>query len=204
MTLHGSLRRPRVLAVAAATVMWLAGASACGKDATSSSGSTTAASKTSVKVTGAWARPTPGGTTSAAVYLTITAGASDDSLTGVAVGPTVASAAAMHHTMMAGDMGSMSSTTMGDMGDMGDHMSSTTMADGSGDMTSTTMAGAMEMQPVDKVAIPAHGKVEFKPGGYHVMLTGLTKPLKDGDSFALRLTFAHAGLVDTTVTVRNS
>jgi copper(I)-binding protein len=42
--------------------------------------------------------------------------------------------------------------------------------------------------------------VSLKPGGYHIMLMGLSAPLKEGDSFPLSLTFAHAG--STTVTVK--
>ena len=38
-------------------------------------------------------------------------------------------------------------------------------------------------------------------GGDHVMLMGLTGPLKDGDSFPLTLTFEHAGNVTVDVVV---
>ncbi len=34
-------------------------------------------------------------------------------------------------------------------------------------------SGAMAMQPMDKVLIPAKGKVEFKQGGKHVMVWGV-------------------------------
>ena len=32
--------------------------------------------------------------------------------------------------------------------------------------------GVMKMRPVQKIAVPAGGKIEMKPGGYHVMLLG--------------------------------
>lgn len=51
------------------------------------------------------------------------------------------------------------------------------------------------------VAIPPAGITEFEPGGLHVMLLGLTKPLKEGDSFPLTLTFEKAGPVTVEVTV---
>jgi copper(I)-binding protein len=48
--------------------------------------------------------------------------------------------------------------------------------------------GVMRMRAVDKVALPAGKSVEFKPGGYHVMLMDLTGPLKEGDTVPLTLT----------------
>jgi copper(I)-binding protein len=57
-------------------------------------------------------------------------------------------------------------------------------------VTSTT-GGVMRMQRLDKgVAIPAGGSVTFAPGGYHVMLIGLTKALKGGDTVPATLHFA--------------
>jgi hypothetical protein len=53
--------------------------------------------------------------------------------------------------------------------------------------------GVMKMEHVDGIDIPAHGMLEMKPGGYHIMLMGLTAPLKQGDEIDLTLTFAKAG-----------
>jgi copper(I)-binding protein len=47
----------------------------------------------------------------------------------------------------------------------------------------------MKMRAVDKVALPAGKTVELKAGGYHVMLMNLAKPLKEGESVPLKLTF---------------
>jgi copper(I)-binding protein len=56
--------------------------------------------------------------------------------------------------------------------------------------------GVMTMRPVEGgVAIPAGGKVELKPGGYHLMLMGLKRPVKEGESFPATLTFEKAGSV---------
>jgi hypothetical protein len=52
--------------------------------------------------------------------------------------------------------------------------------------------GVMKMRPVPSVVLDPGKPVTFKPGGYHVMLTGLKDPLKVGDSFPLTLTFEHA------------
>ena len=47
-------------------------------------------------------------------------------------------------------------------------------------------------------------KLEIKPGGLHIMLTGLKRPLKAGDQFLLTLTFRKAGPIETTVAVQAS
>jgi periplasmic copper chaperone A len=48
--------------------------------------------------------------------------------------------------------------------------------------------GTMRMKAVDFVALPAGKRIELKPGGYHVMLIGIAKPLGAGDSVPLILT----------------
>ncbi|MEN9543535.1 MAG: hypothetical protein RLZZ598_368 [Pseudomonadota bacterium] len=45
----------------------------------------------------------------------------------------------------------------------------------------------MQMRPVQALDLPAGKTVEFKPGGYHLMLMGLKQPLKAGDSVPLSL-----------------
>jgi hypothetical protein len=59
----------------------------------------------------------------------------------------------------------------------------------------------MKMRLVDGVDLPAGQAVTLKPGGYHIMLSGLAKPLKEGDSFPLTLNFAKAGARQVTVSV---
>jgi copper(I)-binding protein len=57
--------------------------------------------------------------------------------------------------------------------------------------------GVMTMKELEGgVLVPAAGKVEFKPGGYHVMFIGLKSGFKQGDHIKARLTFEHAGGVD--------
>jgi copper(I)-binding protein len=53
----------------------------------------------------------------------------------------------------------------------------------------------------DGLEIAAHAAAELKPLGAHVMLMGLTRPLKEGETFPLTLTFANQGDVTVTVTV---
>jgi copper(I)-binding protein len=45
--------------------------------------------------------------------------------------------------------------------------------------------GVMRMRAVDRIALPAGKRVELKPGGFHVMLMGLAKPLAAGDKVPL-------------------
>ncbi len=53
---------------------------------------------------------------------------------------------------------------------------------------SQQMSGMMHMHAVDAVPLPAGKRVELKPGGFHVMLVDLSKPLGEGDSVPLTLT----------------
>ena len=49
--------------------------------------------------------------------------------------------------------------------------------------------GIMRMRPVARLDLPAGKTVELTPGGYHIMLIGLVKPLKTGDTVPLTLKF---------------
>lgn len=60
----------------------------------------------------------------------------------------------------------------------------------------------MKMQQVESVTIPAGGEARFAPGGNHVMLFGLKKPLVAGESFPLTLVFEKAGAVDVEVNIQ--
>lgn len=55
--------------------------------------------------------------------------------------------------------------------------------------------GTMKMVPVDALTIPAGGRVDLAPGGYHVMLLDLTGRLFPDDRFDVTLRFRHAGEV---------
>ncbi|CAN0574897.1 unnamed protein product [Laminaria digitata] len=61
--------------------------------------------------------------------------------------------------------------------------------------------GIMRMREVEGVDVPAGGEVVFKPGGYHIMLIGLKKPLKKGERFPMTLKFEKAGKKTVEVTV---
>lgn len=61
--------------------------------------------------------------------------------------------------------------------------------------------GAMKMQQVSSVPVVAGTATELKPGGYHIMLMQLAKPLRTGESFQVTLTFTKAGKVVVDVPV---
>lgn len=76
------------------------------------------------------------------------------------------------------------------------------------DIADTTMIhrsyeedGVMKMGHVMSLPMKPGETLEFKPGGYHVMLMGLTGPLKKGDVFPLVLSFEKAGDVQVIVEI---
>ncbi|HJS84063.1 MAG TPA: copper chaperone PCu(A)C [Acetobacteraceae bacterium] len=66
---------------------------------------------------------------------------------------------------------------------------------------SATANGVATMRPVDGLPVEPGTPAVLKPGGYHLMLRGLKRPLAAGESFPLTLEFAKAGALTTTVTV---
>jgi periplasmic copper chaperone A len=60
--------------------------------------------------------------------------------------------------------------------------------------SSESSGGVARMREMEAgVAIPAGGRIELKPGGSHVMVTGLGAPLEPGQSLKLTLTFEKSG-----------
>ena len=60
----------------------------------------------------------------------------------------------------------------------------------------------MKMQQVKAIAVPASGKLELKPGSFHVMLFNLKQPLKEGDTIALTFTTDKGATLKTTAVVK--
>ena len=60
----------------------------------------------------------------------------------------------------------------------------------------------MMMRQVGKIDVPAGGKVEMKPGGYHIMLLNLKRELKPGETIGVTLQFEKAGRIPATATVK--
>ena len=68
--------------------------------------------------------------------------------------------------------------------------------------TMTNADGTTGMGPVDRIEVPANGSVALEPGGYHLMLLGLTQLPAVGDTVELRLTFQEGGEVTVQAEVR--
>ncbi len=66
---------------------------------------------------------------------------------------------------------------------------------------SSMKGGIASMQKAARVPVPAGGRVTFQPGGYHLMLMGLTRPLKSGDTVPVTLIFASGARVNASLVV---
>jgi copper(I)-binding protein len=138
-----------------------------------SASDTTAVTTPVITVSGQWARTSPDATDMGAAYLTINSD-TDDSLVSAMVDSSVAAMAEIH-----------------EMVPVESEMST----------ESTMDSSAMTMQEVDQIDIVAGTPLELKPGGYHVMLMKLVKPLLTGETFKVTLTFTKAGAVVVDVPV---
>jgi copper(I)-binding protein/transcriptional regulator GlxA family with amidase domain len=55
-----------------------------------------------------------------------------------------------------------------------------------------TISEVMSMRKLDLISVPAGGKAELKPSGFHLMLIGLNKEIKQGDEVSVTLQFANS------------
>ncbi len=70
------------------------------------------------------------------------------------------------------------------------------------EMHVTTRDGdVMKMRQVESFDIPAGGSFELKPGGAHLMLTGLRRPLAKGDRVPLTLKLQSGGTLEIELNV---
>jgi copper(I)-binding protein len=76
-------------------------------------------------------------------------------------------------------------------------------AAGTVEVHQTTMEeGVMKMEHIPGLEIPAGGETVLEPGGYHVMLIGVSQALSPGDSLPLTLRFEKSGEMTMDVEVR--
>ncbi len=134
-----------------------------------------------ITIEGQWARTSPAMASMGAAYMDITS-SEGDQLVGVSVPASIAARAEIHE-MVPADM------------PMDDSMDES-MDDGEMDM------GAMVMQQIMALDLPAGETVNLEPGGYHVMLIDLAEPLAEGDTFNVTLDFAEADDLTVEVVVR--
>ena len=66
---------------------------------------------------------------------------------------------------------------------------------------STVDGGVMKMRPVTAIAVGPGETVVLKPGGLHIMLMNVARPLREGEMFPADLTFERAGTIRVQVTV---
>lgn len=62
--------------------------------------------------------------------------------------------------------------------------------------------GMMQMREVESLDIPAKGSAVLEPGGYHVMIFGLTEPLRPGAAIDMTLTFDNGESIELHPEVR--
>jgi copper(I)-binding protein len=73
------------------------------------------------------------------------------------------------------------------------------------ELHSTVQDGnVMRMQRLDAIELAPGAKVDLAPGGMHLMLIDLKGPLRQGNSFALTLTFSESGATTVEVTVQSA
>ena len=69
--------------------------------------------------------------------------------------------------------------------------------------TMTMADGKMIMAQVPSMDVPANGELKLKPGGYHVMLINLTRPLAAGETLPIKLKFEKAGEVTVQAKIKD-
>ena len=62
--------------------------------------------------------------------------------------------------------------------------------------------GIIHMVPVSRIEIPAEGRVELKPGGFHVMLVELKQDLNPGGTVSMTLRFGKSVEITVEAEVR--
>lgn len=63
--------------------------------------------------------------------------------------------------------------------------------------------GIARMREVDGVDLPPGATVKLAPGGLHLMLIGLSGPLRESESFPLTLVFERAGEVEVEIKIES-
>jgi periplasmic copper chaperone A len=82
-------------------------------------------------------------------------------------------------------------------------LSARTSAGGRVALRAPARPGDLSMRTVGSIAIPAHSTLAMVPDGYHMLITGATRPIRGGQDITLTLLFAHAGRVPVVVQVTN-
>ena len=70
--------------------------------------------------------------------------------------------------------------------------------------TMSMEGGVARMKEIPGIDIRPGAATQLKPGGFHLMLVGLRRPLREGESVRLALTFEKAGTVEVDATVEKA
>lgn len=70
--------------------------------------------------------------------------------------------------------------------------------------SSEVKGGIARMRRVERLTVPARGELKLTPGGPHLMLMGLNRPLKAGDTITVRLRFEGGTILDVAVPVTDT
>ena len=152
-----------------------------------------------VSVSDTWTRVTAPSQTTGAIYATLES-PDDNKLTGATVPDDIAGKVELHETT-----GSGGDEMQGDdgMSDEGEAMSDDSMgATGETDMEGQSGSTMMGMAPVSSIDLPAGEQVNLEPGGYHIMLFDLAKPIEEGESVPVTLSFESGDDITVDATAR--
>ncbi|WP_339672891.1 copper chaperone PCu(A)C [Dasania marina] len=69
--------------------------------------------------------------------------------------------------------------------------------------TSRQHNGMVHMEQLERLPIAAAERVQLQPGGHHLMLLGLRRPLPEGESVALRFSLSDGTQATATLNVRS-
>lgn len=64
--------------------------------------------------------------------------------------------------------------------------------------------GVMRMRRVERITVPARGTTKLAPGGLHLMLIDLPRPLSPGEQVAIQLRLLDGGEVRITAPVKSA
>jgi copper(I)-binding protein len=77
-----------------------------------------------------------------------------------------------------------------------------TVAEATAVYSTTVKDGVASMDPMPLgVSLPSHGELVMRPGGIHIMMTGVSRNTKVGDLLPVKMVFRDAGTLDFEVPV---
>ncbi len=138
-----------------------------------------------LEVSDVWSRTSATTQENGAVYMTIKSPV-DDRLVKAGVPTSIGAKTEIHETV-----------TSGSQNEGGEGQEP--MGSGDGEMGGDAM---MSMRPVSAIDLPAGEDTVLEPGGYHIMILNLAKPLQIGQTFPVTLTLEKAGEVQVDATVK--